>query len=133
MKKLFLVFAFLLFVNVAHAQAAFHTVTLTWTPSTSTNVGYNVYRSTTAGSYSTTPISPLTSPNGVSCTATLCTYVDQGSATNILTEGTTYFYVVKAVDLTTKGLSANSNEASGLIPIVIVIPNPPANLKITIQ
>lgn len=128
MRKLWLI-ALLLFAGPAFAQG--HSVTLTWTPSTTVTtdtLGYNVLRSTSSGTE--VVISPLTSPNGVTCTATLCTYVDSSST---LTAGQTYFYVVETVDTNTKQISGPSNEVSTMIPITVVIPNPPTNLKITIS
>ena len=134
MKKLILAAAFLLFAAPLFGQAATHSVTLTWTPvavPATTTYGYNVYRSTASGAE--TIISPTTTPNGVTCTATLCTYVDQGSTTNVLAEGTTYFYYVRTVDLTSHAMSAPSTEVSGLIPITIVIPPSPNPITIVIK
>ena len=78
-----------------------HSVTLTWTASTSTVVGYNVYRSTVSGG----PYTKLTSTADASTT-----YTDSA-----VTAGATYFYVVTSVD--SSGVeSANSSEVSATIP-----------------
>lgn len=60
-----------------------HTVSLSWVPSTSLVVGYNVYRSTQSGG-------PYTKLNSSPIAAT--TYTDR-----TVRSGQTYFYVVKAV------------------------------------
>jgi hypothetical protein len=79
-----------------------HTVALSWSPSTSSNItGYNVYRSTTAGgSYARINSSPTNSTK----------YADGSVAA-----GETYYYVVTA--LTSNGEeSAYSNQISAVIP-----------------
>jgi hypothetical protein len=82
-------------------QTVAHSVTLTWTASTSTVSGYNVYRSTVSGG-------PYTKLTGSPIAAT--TYMDMSVAA-----GQTYFYVVTSVD--TSGVeSANSAEVSALVP-----------------
>jgi len=82
-------------------QTVAHSVTLTWTASTSTVVGYNVYRSTVSGG----PYTKLTSTADASTT-----YTDSA-----VTAGATYFYVVTSVD--SSGVeSANSSEVSATIP-----------------
>ena len=78
-----------------------HSVLLSWTPSTSSVVGYNVYASTVSGS----GYANLT-PGTV---ATL-SYTDGG----LQTAGTRY-YVVTSVD-STNTESAFSNEVSAIIP-----------------
>ncbi len=70
-------------------------ISLAWTASSGAST-YNVYRGTTAGGESTTPIA-----TGITST----TYVNTG-----LTNGTTYYYKVKAVN--SAGTSGYSNEAS---------------------
>jgi hypothetical protein len=83
------------------AQAVSHSVTLTWTASTSTVSGYDVYRSTVSGG-------PYTLQNSTPVATT--TYVDTA-----VTAGTTYYYVVTSVD--SSGVqSADSAEASALVP-----------------
>ena len=83
------------------AQAAAHSVTLSWTPSTSTVAGYNVYRSAVSGG----PYSKLDS----SAVAT------DGFTDAAVQAGQTYYYVVKSV--TGTGVeSADSNQASVTVP-----------------
>jgi len=78
-----------------------HTVSLSWTASTSTVSGYNVYRSTTSGSgYSKISSALVASVN----------YTDSTVA-----NGTTYYYVTTAVD-DNGDESSYSNEASAVIP-----------------
>jgi hypothetical protein len=82
-------------------QAVSHSVTLTWTASTSAVSGYNVYRSTVSGG----PYTKLTA-TPVSST----TYVDSA-----VSASQTYFYVLTSVD--GSGVeSANSAEVSALVP-----------------
>ncbi len=77
-------------------------ITLNWLPS-STATGYNVYRGTTAGGESSTPIAA----NGPTAT-----YVDTTAV-----YGTTYFYAVAAVN--GDGTSALSNEASSALKATV--------------
>jgi hypothetical protein len=79
-----------------------HSTALTWVASSSTNVaGYNVYRGTQTGG-------PYTKVNATAVVGT--TYTDSN-----VTAGTTYFYVVNAVD--SNGMeSAHSSEVSATIP-----------------
>ncbi|HTP70383.1 MAG TPA: choice-of-anchor D domain-containing protein [Dongiaceae bacterium] len=79
-----------------------HTVALSWTASTSTVNGYNVYRSTTSGSGYAKINSALVS--GIS-------YTDSST----LQSGTTYYYVTTAVD-SSGNESSYSNSASAAIP-----------------
>jgi hypothetical protein len=83
-------------------QAVSHSVALSWTASTSTVAGYNVYRSTTSGG-------PYTLITSSAVTGT--TFTD-----NTVQSGVTYFYVVTAVDAGGNE-SVNSNEVSATIPI----------------
>jgi len=79
-------------------------VILTWTASTTPGVvGYNVYRGTTSGGESTTPLnsSPI---NGT-------TYGDEN-----VTAGAMYYYVVMSVASNDVTLSAASNEVSATVP-----------------
>jgi fibronectin type 3 domain-containing protein len=77
-------------------------VTLAWTASTTNNVSYNVYRSTTQGAY--------TSANKIASAVSATGYPDSG-----LASGTTYYYVVTAMD-TSGNESAFSNEAFAVAP-----------------
>jgi hypothetical protein len=92
-------------INVALSgtgvQAVQHSVTLSWTASTSTVSGYNVYRSTTSGGPYTLLTSTLVAGT---------TYTD-----STVQAGVTYFYVVTAVDAN-GSQSVNSNEASAAVP-----------------
>jgi hypothetical protein len=82
------------------AQAQTHSVTLSWTPSTSQVTGYNVYRGTVSGG-PYTKLNAAVDPNP--------TYTDAG-----LTSGS-YFYVVTSVDQ--NGVeSGYSNEVAVVIP-----------------
>ena len=71
-----------------------HTISLTWSPSPAAQ-SYNVKRSTTSGGSYATVGSP-----------TSASYTD-----STVTNGTTYYYVVSAVNA--GGESANSSQASG--------------------
>jgi hypothetical protein len=88
----------------AGTQPITYSVSLTWSPSTSSVVGYNVYRGTSPGGES------LTSPiNGSSLVGG-----ESYSDTNVVS-GTTYYYVVTAVNAS--GVqSADSSEASANVP-----------------
>jgi hypothetical protein len=90
--------------TVSLAGAGSHDVVLSWAASaTSENVGYNVYRGTTSGGESSTPLnaSPI---NGI-------TYVDESVAS-----GTTYYYVVTAVN--SNGVqSAASGQTEATVPV----------------
>jgi fibronectin type 3 domain-containing protein len=78
-----------------------HSVALTWTASTSTVSGYNIYRSTVSGSgYAKLNSSLLAS----------LSYSD-----STVQSGTTYFYVATAVD-SGGDESPDSNQASAVIP-----------------
>lgn len=81
--------------------ASSHSVSLSWKASTSTVIGYNVYRGTkTGGPYALITSSPEASTN----------YAD-----NAVTGGTTYYYVVTAVN--SKGVeSVYSNQAVASVP-----------------
>jgi hypothetical protein len=84
------------------AAAVSHSVSLTWTASTSANIaGYNVYRSTTSGG-------PYTQLNASLLTTT--SYTD-----NSVTAGQTYYYVATSVD-TSNDQSAYSNQAQTTVP-----------------
>ncbi len=78
-----------------------HSATLNWTASTSTVIGYNVYRGTVSGG-------PYTLLNPSPVTATQ--YVD-----STVVAGQTYYYVVTAV-ASGNAQSADSNQVSATIP-----------------
>jgi hypothetical protein len=78
-----------------------HSVALTWSASTSTVSGYNVYRGTVSGG-------PYTKIN--SSLVAILTYTD-----STVQSGTTYYYVTTAVD-SSGDESVYSNGASALIP-----------------
>jgi fibronectin type 3 domain-containing protein len=79
-----------------------HSVSLTWTASTSSSVvGYNVYRATTSGG-------PYAKVNGSSVAATA--YSDGSVAS-----GQTYYYVATAVD-SSNSESAYSTQAKSIVP-----------------
>ncbi len=80
-----------------------YAIDLSWTAPSGTVSGYNIYRGTTAGGESTTPI------NATPVTGT--TFQD----TTVIPSNT-YFYVVEAVN--TAGSSVTSNEASATTPAV---------------
>ena len=77
-----------------------HYTTLNWVASTTPNVTYNIYRSTTAGVYPPTPLAS---------SGTATTYTDM-----TVTAGVTYYYVVTAVN--SGGESGHSNETPATIP-----------------
>ena len=78
-----------------------HSVALSWTASTSTVSGYNVYRGTVSGGPYTKISSSLVA---------ILTYTD-----STVQSGTTYYYVTTAVD-SSGNESLNSNEVSAIIP-----------------
>jgi hypothetical protein len=88
-------------VNFTAAAGTAHSVVLTWSASTSTVSGYNVYRSTVSGSgFTKLNSSPVARLN----------YSDTA-----VQSGTTYFYVATSVD-SGGDESANSNQVSAAIP-----------------
>ncbi len=80
-----------------------HSVDLMWDASTSSVIGYNVYRSTTSGG-------PYTKLNSTVVAGT--TYTDSS-----VEAGQTYFYVTKSVDASNTE-SVPSNEATAVIPVL---------------
>jgi fibronectin type 3 domain-containing protein len=82
-------------------QPVSHSVSLSWTASTSTVSGYNVYRGTVSGG-------PYTKINSALDTTT--SYTDSTAQATL-----TYFYVVTSVD-STNVESAFSNQVSATIP-----------------
>jgi len=88
-------------VNFTAAVQQVHSVALTWTASTSTVSGYNVYRTTISGAQYTLVNSSLISA---------LAYTDTS-----VQSGTTYYYVTTAVDATGTE-SVFSNQVSAPIP-----------------
>jgi fibronectin type 3 domain-containing protein len=81
-----------------------HDVILSWTASTTTGVtGYNVYRGTTSGGESSTPL------NSTPISAT--TFTDEG-----VTAGTEYYYQVTSVTSNGSTQSAASPETTAVVP-----------------
>jgi hypothetical protein len=88
-------------VNFTAAAQQAHSVALSWTPSTSIVLGYNVYRSTVSGNqYSLVNSFPVILP---------------GFTDTTVQNGTTYYYVTTAVDLLGNE-SVFSNQVSAPIP-----------------
>ncbi len=88
-------------VNFTAAPVVTHSVALSWTASTSTVAGYNVYRSTVSGA-------AYAKINSSMVAAVI--YTDAA-----VQNGTTYFYVTTAVD-SSGNESTFSNEVSAAIP-----------------
>jgi Carboxypeptidase regulatory-like domain len=88
-------------INFTAAHGTAHSVALTWTPSTSTVSGYNLYRSTVSASGYTKLNSSLVASLSYSDTT--------------VQAGTTYFYVATSVD-SGGDESTNSNQATAAIP-----------------
>ena len=90
--------------SVALSGSGTHDVMLSWAASTTTGIaGYYVYRGTTSGGESSTPLNS-TPISGTS-------FADES-----VTAGTTYYYLVKTVASDDVTQSASSNEASVSVP-----------------
>jgi hypothetical protein len=102
-------------VSLAATNATAGQIQLTWTAPASNGgkaiTSYNIYRGTVAGSESATAIG----------NSTALTYSDTS-----VVAGTTYFYVVKAVN--SVGVGAASNEASAKAKVVVGVPSAPLGL-----
>ena len=101
------------------ATAGSGSVSLTWSPPASNGgaaiSGYNIYRGTSPNGEATTPVATV---NGTS-------FTDTG-----LTNGTTYYYTVKAVN--SAGTSSASNEASATpTGVTATVPTAPQSLAAT--
>jgi fibronectin type 3 domain-containing protein len=82
-----------------------HDVMLSWTASATAGVmGYNVYRGTTTGGESSTPLN----------SAPIC---DSTFADENVTAGATYYYHVTAIAANTATQSAASNETAATVPL----------------
>ncbi|HVN03754.1 MAG TPA: hypothetical protein VMT86_05005, partial [Bryobacteraceae bacterium] len=92
--------------------ATSHSVTLTWTPSTSSNIAtYTIYRINSSSSTAPpTPYTSLASIQASTCSGTSCTYTD----TNV-TAGQSYWYYTTAVN-TSNSASGPSNIVQAIIP-----------------
>ena len=92
--------------------AVSHSVALSWTPSTSSNLAsYNVYR--IASSSSTAPATPYTNLGSIAattCSSTVCAYTDSA-----VQAGQGYWYYATAVD-TSSNESASSNIVQAVVP-----------------
>ena len=97
--------------TVSFSGTGVHDVILSWTSSTTPGVvGYDVYRGTTLGEESTTPLN--SSPAAAGCTSTTtCTYTDA-----TVVAGTAYYYTVTAVASNDVTQSADSNQVSATVP-----------------
>lgn len=107
----------LLTSSLSFGQAATppHDVTLTFVPTVSTQaVGYNVYRGQGTGTKVKINAALLTP-------RTVMSYVDLESATNALTEGATYTYVLRSVD-GGGSESVDSASVSATIPFRPLLP-----------
>lgn len=131
MKKLLTGFVFgvvLLFIGpTAQAQTTpAHKTILTWTASpsaaactTNCTIAYNIYRGTTPGGESATPINPAP--------ITALTYSDPvtlGSAPQ------TFYYFVETVE-TAGGVVVNSTQSSEVSATFPAVPAPPTGLSVT--
>jgi fibronectin type 3 domain-containing protein len=99
------------------ATAASGSVSLTWSPPASNGgaavTGYNIYRGTSAGGESATPIAANVAGTG---------FTDTG-----LVNGTTYYYTVAAVN--SAGVSPKSNETSATpASVQATVPSAPQSL-----
>lgn len=90
--------ALLLLIAAAAILSAqtFHQVTITWAPGAGGDppTSFGILRGTTAGGEGTTPIGTIPFVSGQAS----YTYTDQGSASNVLTGGATYFYEIEAIN-----------------------------------
>lgn len=109
------VIAFTLGLIPIHSVPTVYTVSLSWTPAVGFSTGdtYNVYRSTTSGTYSNPPLA-----SGIA----VASYVDKS-----VLPGTTYFYVTSHVSGGAE--SVFSNEAQAVIP---GLPLPPSGCGATV-
>ncbi len=88
--------------NTCFTSTGIHGVSLTWVASTSSGVaGYKIYRGTTSGG-------PYTLISSVGLVTSF--------ADNTVQSGTTYYYVITAVD-GNGNPSPNSNQAQAVVPV----------------
>jgi len=87
-----------------------NSISLTWTPSSNNGgsaiTGYKIYRGTSTGAESSTPIIIVRNITSI--------------FDNSASDGTTYFYMVKATN--SAGDSSPSNEASAMVPVTGSLP-----------
>lgn len=131
MKMILLLFA--LFASVHALAAQTHSVTLTWAPGSGGGAvsSFMVQRGLTTGGPYTTICGVNGQPACPTFTSGVATYayIDSSGAGNVLQEGTTYFYIVKATG--PGGQSSPSNEVKALIPFLL--PSAPTGLQATTQ
>ena len=84
------------------AQPAGHSIPLSWSPSLSTVIGYNVYRGTQSGGPYTVKLTPAPQPT--------TSLIDTG-----VVAGTTYYYVATSVDMNSVE-SIYSNQWTATVP-----------------
>jgi len=101
--------------TVSLSGTGIHAVILSWDPSpTAGVVGYYVYRGTSSGGESTTPLN--SSPAAGGCTSpTTCTYIDE-----TVQAGQEYWYEVSAVASDGITQSAPSTQVSVIVPFKLV-------------
>jgi hypothetical protein len=92
--------------------AVAHSVSLSWTPSTSSNIAsYSIYRITSSSSTApATPYPSLASISATTCSATACAYTDTS-----VQAGTSYWYYTAAVN-TGGSVSVPSNIVQAVVP-----------------
>jgi len=111
LSKIFLIVLLAVFSTQAQSN---HKVTLTWSPSSTADViNYRVFRGTTSGGESATPIATTVAP-ACNNAGSPCTFQD----TNVVA-GQTYFYYVESYDGTNQ--SVPSNEISVTVPVSPVV------------
>ena len=88
-----------------------HSVALSWTASTDTVDGYNIYRGTAAGGEATTPVNTGGPVTGTTFTDTSVTDGD-------------FFYVARSVKGGVESVNSNEVEAK-------IVPAPPTSLTVT--
>ena len=98
-------------VSGAGVTAVSHSVSLSWTPSTTSGVAsYSIYRITSSSTTApATPYQSLASILATTCSGTLCTYTDTS-----VTAGTSYWYYAAAVN--GGNVSAPSNIVQAVVP-----------------
>ena len=114
MRKLATILLLIVALSAFAAAQTGHSVVLAWGASPTAGVTYNVYRATVSGG----PYTQLNTGNVSSLS-----FTDTG-----VSNGATYFYVVRAFDGTLE--SANSNEAKAVIPQA---PQAPTSLTVTVK